>query len=124
MSGYHKRDFEPFPVHTLKRIERPTTKIFDEHVQRVGEREGGFNKASRGDYGPVLQRERARFVPKHPISGALPWMTAYLKDVVDGVVVRLGRGGWPVRDPLRKKRLTPFAILSQILLLKSIILGK
>ncbi len=88
MSGYHTREFEPFPVHTLKRTERPTTKILDEQVQRVDERESGFNKASRGDYGPVLQRERVRFVPKHPISGALSWMTAYLRDVVDGAVAK------------------------------------
>ncbi len=84
MSGYHKRDFEPFPVHTLKRVERPTTKILDDQAKRVDERESGFNKAVRGDYGPVLQRERARFVPKQPISGALSWMTAHLRDVVDG----------------------------------------
>jgi hypothetical protein len=84
MSGYHKRDFETFPVHTLKRVDRPTTIIHDDQVQRVDERESGFNKAVRGDYGPVLQKERARFVPKHPISGALSWMTPHLKCVVDG----------------------------------------
>jgi hypothetical protein len=51
MSGYHKRVFEPFPVNTLKRVERPTTLIMDDKVQRVDERESGFNKAARGDYG-------------------------------------------------------------------------
>ena len=86
MSGYHKRDFEPFPMHSLKRVERPTTVIHDDQVQRVDERESGFNKASRGDYGSLLQKERVRFVAKHPTSGALSWMTAYLKDVVDGIV--------------------------------------
>ena len=54
MSGYHKRVFEPFPVHTLKRVERPTTLIMDDKVQRVDERESGFNKAARGDYGEKL----------------------------------------------------------------------
>jgi len=88
MSGYLKRDFEPFPMHTLKRVERPTTKIFDDQVKRVDERESGFNKAVRGDYGLHLQKERMRFVPKHPISGALSWMAAYLKDVVDGLVAK------------------------------------
>ncbi|MDP2973199.1 MAG: reductive dehalogenase [Deltaproteobacteria bacterium] len=86
MSGYHQRDFEPFPMHKLKRVGRPTTKILDDQVKRVDERESGFNKAVRGDYGPVLQRERQRFVTKHPISGALSWMTAHLKGVVDGLV--------------------------------------
>ena len=86
MSGYHQRDYEPFPAHTLKRVDRPTTRILDDQVKRVDERESGFNKALRGDYGPHLQKERARFVPKHPTSGALSWMTAYLRDVVDGIV--------------------------------------
>lgn len=86
MSGYHKRDSEPFPLHKLKRVGRPTTKILDDQVKRADEWENGFNKAVRGDYGPVLQRERQRFVIKHPISGALSWMTAHLKGVVDGLV--------------------------------------
>ena len=86
MSGYHKREFEPFPVHTLKRVERPTTSILDEKVQRVDERESGFNRAIRGDYGEKLKKERQRFVPKHPLSGSLVWMTTHLKDVVDGLV--------------------------------------
>jgi len=51
MSGYHKREFETFPVHKLKRVQRPTTLILDDKVQRVDERESGFNKAVRGDYG-------------------------------------------------------------------------
>ena len=47
MSGYHKRVFEPFPVHTLKRVDRPTTLIMDDKVQRVDERESGFSKLPR-----------------------------------------------------------------------------
>lgn len=86
MSGYHKRNVEPFPVHTLKRVDHPTTKIFEDQVKRVDERESGFNKAVRGDYGLHVQKERMRFVVKHPVSGALAWMTGYLKNVVDGLV--------------------------------------
>ena len=71
MSGYHKRDWEPFPMDTLRRVDRPTTLIDREKVQRVRERESGFMKAAAGDYGPVLQREFRRFVPKHPSPG--PW---------------------------------------------------
>ena len=37
MSGYHKRNPEPFPVHTLKRVDRPTTIIDDDKVQRVSQ---------------------------------------------------------------------------------------
>ena len=85
MSGYHKRDLDPFPVHVLKRVERPTTLIMDEQVRRVDERENGFIRAARGDYGPVLQKERMRS-DKEPISGALIGMTFHLKTVVDGLV--------------------------------------
>ncbi len=88
MSGYHKREFEPFPMHKIKRVDRPTIKILDDQVKRVDERESGFNKARRGDYGPFLQREVQRFVPKHPLSGSLSWMTAYLRDVVDGLIAK------------------------------------
>jgi len=84
MSGYHKRVFEPFPVHLLKRVERPTTKINDKEIKRFDARECGFLKASRGDYGPKLEKEWKRFVPKHPVSGSLLNMLSHLADKVDG----------------------------------------
>ena len=52
MSGYHKRDWETFPMDKIKRVDRPTTMIDDGKVKRVREREGGFMKAASGDYGP------------------------------------------------------------------------
>ena len=88
MRGYEKRNPDPFPVHRLKRVDRPTTLILDDKVQRVDERESGFNKAARGDYGPVLKRERLRFVGKHPLSGALAQMQIFLRDIVDGLVAK------------------------------------
>jgi reductive dehalogenase len=86
MSGYHKRDWETFPMYKIKRVDRPTTMIKDDEVQRVREREAGFCKAAAGDYGPVLQREFKRFVPKHPLSGALSWMRNAMRPLVDGIV--------------------------------------
>jgi reductive dehalogenase len=86
MSGYHKREVEPFPVHKLKRVDRPTTKILDDQVRRVDERESGFNRAARGDYGEVLKTERSRFVAKYPLSGALMQMQVILREIVDGIV--------------------------------------
>jgi 3-chloro-4-hydroxyphenylacetate reductive dehalogenase len=86
MSGYHKRDWEPFPMHKIKRVDQPTTAINEEKVQRVRERESGFHKAAAGDYGPVLKREFRRFVRKHPLSGALAWMRDAMKPLVDGMV--------------------------------------
>jgi reductive dehalogenase len=86
MSGYHKRDWETFPMDKLKRVDRPTTKINEDEVQRVREREAGFCKAAAGDYGPKLQKEFRRFVPKHPLSGALSWMRNAMRPLVDGMV--------------------------------------
>ena len=80
----HTRHPDPFPVGVLKRVDRPTTEINEDKIQRVDERESGFNRATRGDFGPTLQRERPRFVMKHPLSGALGQMQAYLTEFVDG----------------------------------------
>ena len=82
--GCSNRAPDPFPVHVLKRVERPTSRIDDDHVIRVDERESGFNRARRGDFGPKLKAEVGRFVPKHPVAGALSYMAAALAGVVDG----------------------------------------
>lgn len=74
---------DPFPVDTLTRIDRPTTLIRDREVPRVDERDGGFHKAALGHYGPQLQKEYKRFVPKYPLSGALVSMAGTLGPLVD-----------------------------------------
>jgi reductive dehalogenase len=86
----HRRDranigqADPYPVHTLKRVNRPTTRILDDQVKRVDERESGFMRAGRGDFGPRLKKEFYRFVQKHPLSNALVNMGFHLRKVVDG----------------------------------------
>jgi hypothetical protein len=88
----HRRDkgkvgqAEPYPVHTLKRVDRPTTQIMDDQVPRVDEREAGFNRAGRGDFGPHFQQEYFRFVQKHPLSSALGKIGIGLRKVRDGEV--------------------------------------
>lgn len=88
----HRRDkgrigySDPYPVHILKKVDRPTTVIRDDQVQRVDERESGFNRAGRGDFGPSLKKEFFRFVGKHPLSGALIQMGFNLRKYVDGKV--------------------------------------
>lgn len=88
MSGYHKRVLENFPMDSVKRVDRPTTIIEDTKVKRVDERESGFNRAARGDFGPYLKEQRPRFVMKHPVSGALGQMQLFLRDIVDGIVAK------------------------------------
>jgi reductive dehalogenase len=69
-------------------VDRPTTAIKEDKIQRVDERESGFNRAVRGDFGQYLQQERHRFVAKHPLSGALVQMQFTLSEIVDGIVAK------------------------------------
>src|SRR5512138_3153430 len=75
---------DPFPVHRLKRVDKPTTLIYPQQVQRVDEREGGFRRGARGDFGAFIQRESNRFIKKHPLSDALLKMTMAMQPLVAG----------------------------------------
>ena len=86
MSGYHKREWEPFPMHTIKKVDHPTTEIHEDQIQRIHEKAHGFNRALHGDFGQFVQRERKRFATKHPLSAALVSMQNTLRKTVDGVV--------------------------------------
>ena len=93
---HHKRSYpDPFPVGSLKRVDRPTTMIKDDDVSRVDERDGGFQLAGRGIYGSRLQKEYRRFVVKYPLSGALLSMSKTLARIVDGPI---GPHGAPLTD--------------------------
>src|SRR4030042_1847027 len=86
LRAFRTNRLEPYPVEILKRVDRPTTLVREGEIQRVDERESGFNRALRGDFGPQLTKERHRFVSKHPLSGALVNMQFTLAQIVDGVV--------------------------------------
>jgi len=77
---------DPFPVHRLKRVDRPTTWINEAEIQRVDERAGGFHRAGQGEYGPYVQQEYYRFQEKYPLSGSLLEMSQRLAaaDAVSG----------------------------------------
>jgi len=85
-----------FPMDKLKRVDLPTTRISD-NIEKFDEREHGFNRALRGDLGPLAARERPRFVQKFPVSSALADMAVHLAPVVDGVIAQ-GRAPIP-EDP-------------------------
>ena len=82
----------PYPMEQLKHVERPTTKITD-NIERVDEREQGWNRAARGDFGDFVQREYARFSHKYPLSYAMLEMLFEFRPMVDGEVA-------PSRAPL------------------------
>ena len=89
---------DPFPVHTLDRVDRPTTFIDDDKVKRVDERDGGFYKAGKGQYGDSLKKEYRRFVAKQPLSGALCTMAGALGHMVDepGKIEEAGKTPWGI----------------------------
>ena len=82
--AFRTNRIDPYPMEILKRIDRPTTVIKEDEVPRLDERESGFNRALRGDWGAGLSHERHRFVAKHPLSGALVQMQFTLSEIVDG----------------------------------------
>lgn len=77
-----------FPVEILKRVDRPTSFIDESRIQRVDERDGGFRRAARGEYGPFAQQEYHRFMEKYPLSDSLLKMSQGLADKVDGPVCK------------------------------------
>ncbi|MFC1867504.1 reductive dehalogenase [Thermodesulfobacteriota bacterium] len=84
--AFNTRKLDPYPLEALKRVDHPTSRVNEDEVQRVDERESGFNRALRGDFGEYLSKERHRFVSKHPLSGALVQMQFTLSQIVDGTV--------------------------------------
>ena len=82
--AFNTKKLDPYPVEKLKRVDQPTSLVLEDEVQRVDERESGFNRATRGDFGTFLQKERPRMVMKHPLSGALGQMQLNLVNYVDG----------------------------------------
>ena len=63
-----------YPMEQVKRVDEPTTKIFDDEVPRVPKRAAFFERALRGDLGDKSQRERHRFAFKQPHTSGM--MTA------------------------------------------------
>jgi len=86
---------DPYPVHSLRRCDRPTTQIQEDQISRVDERSGGFYRAGQGEFGPHLRREYRRFVTKHPLSGALVSMAGALGQLVDAPSAVADASGTP-----------------------------
>ncbi len=55
-----------YPMEQVRRVDRPTTLIFDDEVPRVPKRASFFDRALRGDLGAKAQKERNRFSFKQP----------------------------------------------------------
>jgi len=88
MRAFNTNRTDPYPVHILKRVDRPTVMIEEEKTKRVDGRNSGFNRAFRGEFGPFLQKERPRIVKKHPLSAAQAEMQSHLAGLADGMVAQ------------------------------------
>ncbi|MBW2000038.1 MAG: hypothetical protein JRJ29_19020, partial [Deltaproteobacteria bacterium] len=77
---------DPYPMHALKRVNRPTIRIDEERIHRVDGRDSGFNRAFRGEFGPFLQKERQRLIAKQPLSKAFSNMQAHLSSMAENMV--------------------------------------
>lgn len=75
----------PYPMEQLKHVEKPTTKITD-NIERTDEREHGWNRAERGDFGDFVQREHVRFSQKYPLTNTMLEMLFTFRPMVDGEV--------------------------------------
>ena len=81
-----RRQLGPYPMERLKRVEQPTTRITGD-VQRIDERESGFNRAARGDFGEeATGRGRLRSEQRLSLVSAMADVTTYLAPAVDGEV--------------------------------------
>lgn len=77
----------PYPMEKLKRVKQPTTRITDD-IPRFDERDHGFARAMRGDFGTRFAREFERFINKHPLGAAFASMAGHMVPLVDGEVAR------------------------------------
>jgi len=77
--------FGPYPMERLKRVERPTTLVTG-HIPRFDQREHGFARAMRGDFGPATTQQFQRFVTKHPLGAALATTAIKTSSMTEGNV--------------------------------------
>ncbi len=88
VSSYHGTLLEegqlgPFPMHRLKRIDKPTNRITD-NIQRIDSRETAFARAKRGDYGPTVQRASfPSLAERYPLSAAQADILRHLASIKD-----------------------------------------
>lgn len=61
-----KRQLGPYPMEKLKRVVKPTTRITD-HIGRFDQREHGFSREERGDYGSLRKTDWSVKSMKDPL---------------------------------------------------------
>ena len=77
----------PYPVETVKRVDRITTEIFDDEVPRIPSRANMYVRTALGDLSEKAAREAARWSQKHPVSQGIVRPMWALKPLQDGQTV-------------------------------------
>ena len=57
--AFRTNRIDPYPMEILKRVDHPTTAVKEDEIPRLDERESGFNRALRGDWGSSLSHDSA-----------------------------------------------------------------
>lgn len=79
---YNDDQLGPFPMHLLKRVERPTNKM-PGPIERRDPRESAFGQLIRGDHGEMLQKEFMRMTVRYPIGAALVDIQEHINSIGD-----------------------------------------
>lgn len=74
----------PYPVETVKRVDKITTQIFDDEVPRVPSRANMYVRTALGDLSDKGVREAARWSQKHPVSQGIVRPSWAIKPLQDG----------------------------------------
>ncbi len=74
----------PYPVETLKRVDKVTTEIFEDEVPRVPSRANMYMRTAFGDLSAKAKGEAARWSQKHPVSQGLMRPSWAMKPFQDG----------------------------------------
>ena len=74
----------PYPVETLKRIDRLTTEVFDDEVPRVPSRANMYMRSAMGDLSDKSKRQANRWSQKHPVSQGIMRPSWAIKPLQEG----------------------------------------
>jgi len=74
----------PYPVETVKRVDRPTTHIFEDEVPRVPSRANMYMRTALGDFSKKATAEADRWSQKHPVSQGIVRPSWAIKPLQDG----------------------------------------
>ena len=75
-----------YPMETVKRVDKPTTRIDAEAIKRVPFRASFFTRPFYGDLGKRAKAERPRMIHKYPLSASVGDIMAHMVPLQDGEV--------------------------------------